>query len=239
MDREQITQIIRKAIAERGAKSPAERQKVYEAARKALGRRNGGSSGVSAAMEAAIGAIEASYAAGPPAMTAGKPARRGDMRSLLPFAAGVLLGAFVMGAGIWALGPTTSGDSQTAEALERQYRDSLPQIPVAVEYLRSVSDAIVRLQKSDRAGLEDKAAKKFVQLKVIDPELAKEIPASLPPGSSVIVRANGFDFKILFNWPLCGAVRIARPELVDHVRSKADVLGCPYFGMWTPAAANW
>jgi hypothetical protein len=32
---------------------------------------------------------------------------------------------------------------------------------------------------------------------------------------------------------------MTHPAMVDGVRTKADVLGCPYFGLWTPAAANW
>ena len=55
----------------------------------------------------------------------------------------------------------------------------------------------------------------------------------------MIVRADGFNFKILFNWTLCGAVAMTNPNMVDPVRNKADVLGCPYFGVWTPGAVKW
>jgi hypothetical protein len=55
----------------------------------------------------------------------------------------------------------------------------------------------------------------------------------------VVLRANAKDFKILLNWSLCPAASIARPELVDRVRSKPDTLACPYFGVWSQGAANW
>jgi hypothetical protein len=238
MGREKITQVIRKAIAERGARSPAERHKIYAAARATFGKQMNGVSDT-AMIEAAIDAIEASYAPKPPVRTAVPAAIPDARRSLLLFGAGVVLGAFVVALSLWAVIPATSGDGEAIEALERRYNNALPQIPIAVDYLRKVSDAVITMQKTDRANLEAKASKSFVALRALDPALAKQMPASLPPGSAVIVRANGFDFKILFNWTLCGAVRIAEPDMVDHVRSKADVLSCPNFGLWTPAAANW
>ena len=125
------------------------------------------------------------------------------------------------------------------EALEAKYAKALRQLPEAEEFLTEVSDAVIEMQKKDRVALEAKAGKKFVGLKQLDPGLAEKMPKSLPPGSAMIVRANGRDFKILFNWTLCAAASVARPELVDHVRSKTDMLGCPFFGIWTRKAANW
>jgi hypothetical protein len=237
MQPERITQAIRKAIVDRGARSPAEREKIYAAARIAVGRQmNGGTN--AAVIEAAISAIEASFAPKPekkPHIFALGPAIR---NSLAPIGIGVLFGALMVAA-VWALMPASQDGNQVLESLERRYNETLPQVPVAVDFLRKVSDSVIAMQKSDRAGLEAKAAKTFIQLRKLDPELAAQMPASLPRGSSVIVRANAFDFKILFNWTLCGAVQMTHPAMVDGVRTKADVLGCPYFGLWTPAAANW
>lgn len=238
MDRQKFAHAIRKAISDRDAGSPAERQKVYAAARMALGRQSNGGTGASAAMDEIISAIEASHAPKPEPKVPVAAAAQGIRRPWLTFGTGVVLGAFVVTLSIWALTPPAQSD-QAAEVLERQYRNGLSQIPVAVEFLRKVSDAVIGMQKTDRAGLEAKASKSFVALSDLDPALAMQMPASLPQGSAIVVQANGFDFKILFNWTLCGAVRVAQPEMVDHVRSPVDVLGCPYFGLWTPAAANW
>ena len=237
MQPEKITQAIRKAIVDRDARSPAERQKVYSAARIAVGRQMNGAANA-AVIESAISAIEASFAPKPekkPSIFALAPAVR---HSLPPIGIGAVFGALVALV-VWAVLPASQDGNQVLESLERRYNETLPQVPVALDFLRRVSDSVIAMQKTDRAGLEEKAAKSFIALRKLDPELAAQLPKTLPPGSSVIVRANGFDFKILFNWTLCGAVQISQPALVDRVRSKADVLGCPYFGLWTPAAANW
>lgn len=237
MQPEKITQAIRKAIVDRDARSPAERRKIYDAARTAVGKQMRGGANA-AAVEAAISAIEASFAPKPqkkPWIFALPPAVR---NAFPPIGIGVVFGAMIALA-IWAVLPSPQAGNQVLETLERKYSDTLPQVAVAVDFLRKVSDAVIDMQKRDRTGLEAKAGKTFIALKVLDPALAKQMPASLPPGSSVIVRANGFDFKILFNWTLCGTVQVAEPAMVDQVRSKADVLGCPYFGLWTPAAVNW
>lgn len=237
MQSEKITQAIRKAIVDRDARSPAQREKIYAAARIAIGKRMNGEANA-AVLEAAIGAIEASFAPEPekkPSIFALAPAVR---RSLPPIGIGVLFGA-LMALAIWALLPASQVGNQALETLERKYSETLPQVAVAVDFLRKVSDKVITMQKTDRTGLEAKAGKTFIPLRKLDPELGAQMPDTLPPGSSVIVRANGFDFKILFNWTLCGVVQVAEPAMVDHVRSQADVLGCPYFGIWTPAAANW
>jgi len=53
------------------------------------------------------------------------------------------------------------------------------------------------------------------------------------------VRADQKDLKVLANWTLCGVAMFSNPEMLDPVRSKEDGTGCPYFGMWTPAAVKW
>lgn len=239
MDQEKHAQAIRKAIADRNAQTPEERERIYAAARAAFGRNGDGGPVAMARLDSTINAIEASYAPKPtiaPASSTG----RGKWKTYLPaLAAGAVLG--VAGAVLIMPKPLPAlpQDEKALAVLEHKYASALPQIPVAVDFLNKVSDAVIAMQKKDRAGLEAKASKRFVALKVLDPALAKLVPASLPTGSAVIVRADGFNFKILFNWTLCGAMEIARPELIDHVRDKINGIGCPYFGLWTSGAANW
>ena len=97
----------------------------------------------------------------------------------------------------------------------------------------------LRLASCIRTKLEEKASKAYVPVSTLDPNLAKEMPATLPPGSTIIVKVDRKDYKILFNWTLCGAVSIAKPEMVDPVRTKINTIGCPYFGLWTDGAAKW
>jgi hypothetical protein len=61
----------------------------------------------------------------------------------------------------------------------------------------------------------------------------------MPPGSQVVIRADKNDYKVLFNWTLCGVAQIAASEMVEPVRTRAKTLGCQYFGLWTPGAAKW
>lgn len=239
MDQEKHAQAIRKAIADRNAQTPEDRERIYAAARAAFGRNGNGGPAATAALDSTINAIEASYAPKPMPEPASS-AQRGKWKTYLPaLAVGAVLG--VAGAVLLIPKPLPAlpQDEKALAVLEHKYASALPQIPIAVDYLNKVSDAVIALQKKDRAGLEAKASKRFVALRVLDPVLAKQVPASLPAGSSVIVRADGFNFKILFNWTLCGAVQLARPELIDHVRDKINGIGCPYFGLWTSGAANW
>lgn len=239
MDQEKHAQAIRKAIVDRNAQTPEERERIYAAARAAVGKGGSGTPSAMAALDSTIRAIETSYAPKPAAVPTSFSAV-GKWKAYLPaLAAGMILGAvgavLVMPKPLPAL---PKGEKALA-VLEHKYVSALPQIPIAVDFLNKVSDAVIAMQKKDRAGLEAKASKTFIGLRTLDPELAKQMPASLPAGSTVIVRADGFNFKILFNWTLCGAIQIARPEMIDHVRDRVNGLGCPYFGLWTSGGANW
>jgi hypothetical protein len=239
MDQEKHAQAIRKAIADRNAQSPAEREKIYAAARAAISRNGNGGPAAMALLDSTIGAIEASYAP--------KPAAKPDMADrrgkwtwpLAALGVGLVLGAVATVLVMPNDLPAMPKSEKAVAILEHKYASALPQVPVAVDFLNKVSDAVIAMQKSDRAGLEAKASKTFVALQALDPDLAKQMPASLPVGSTVIVRADGSDFKILFNWTLCGAMQIVRPEMIDRVRDRVHGLGCPYFGLWTAGGANW
>jgi hypothetical protein len=239
MDQEKHAQAIRKAIADRNAQSAAEREKIYAAARAAVGRNGNGGPAAMALLDSTISTIEASFA--PKAVaSAGTGGWRGKWTWHLPaLGIGLFLGAMATALVMPNDLPAMPKSEKAAVVLENKYETALPQVPIAVDFLNKVSDAVIAMQKSDRAGLEAKASKAFVSLAALDPELAKQMPAALPVGSAVIVRADRSDFKILFNWTLCGAVQIARPEMIDHVRDRVNGLGCPYFGLWTTGGANW
>jgi hypothetical protein len=251
MDQQRFEQAIGKAISDRHAQSPAAREKVYAAARAALARRSGGAPGLAGALESAIAAIESSFAPEPKLESVATLSRQGAAkphysgigqgvsRPRFAFVAGILVGALLATVAVALTNSVADQPVGARQALEARYARSLQQLSVAEAFLTEVSDAVIDMQKKDRAALEAKAGKKFVGLKQLDPTLAEKMPKSLPPGSRVIVRATGRDFKILFNWTLCAAASIARPELVDHVRSKTDMLGCPFFGIWTRQASDW
>jgi hypothetical protein len=250
-DQQRFEQAIGKAISDRHAQSPAAREKIYAAARAALASRSGGAPGLAGTLESAIAAIESSFAPEPELESAAalslpgaaKPRYsrigQGVPRPPFAFVAGAVVGALLATLAVVLVNSAADQPASAGQALEAKYARSLQQLPVAEAFLTEVSDAVIEMQKKDRAALEAKAGKKFVSLKQLDPALARKMPKSLPPGSAMIVRATGRDFKILFNWTLCAAASIARPELVDRVRSRTDMLGCPYFGIWTQGAANW
>lgn len=132
----------------------------------------------------------------------------------------------------------TKEPSKELIKIEELYQKNIAQIVPAADFLSNVKAEIVRWQKTRASRLTKIAGKKFVPLKDINDKLASQMPESLPPGSAVVVRANATDYKILFNWPLCATVQVARPDLVDPMRS-VDGLGCAAFGLWTGKAANW
>jgi hypothetical protein len=151
----------------------------------------------------------------------------------------VILGAAVAAVVVAAALPLLTRNGEAVDKLKYRYEETLPLVPVAVDALHKVSAMVIRMQKDDPAGLEEKASKAYVPVSTLDPNLAKEMPATLPPGSTIIVKVDRKDYKILFNWTLCGAVSIAKPEMVDPVRTKINTIGCPYFGLWTDGAAKW
>jgi hypothetical protein len=251
MDKERFEQAIRKAIADRNAQSPEQRLRIYDAARAALARRPAGSPVLSETLEAAIEQIESSFApkstpeaaavaeAGLPGSVRRPAARPILTRSLPAFVGGAVLGAALAVLGFILLNQPAGQSADVRSKLEARYAKALGQLPAAEEFLGTITNAIVDMQKKNPAALEAKAGKTFIGLKALDESLAKQMPTTLPPGTAVVLRANAKDFKILLNWSLCPAASIARPELVDRVRSKPGTLACPYFGVWSQGAANW
>jgi len=227
-------QTIRKVIEERGGRSLGERTEIYSAARTSVSKATNDEPAIMADLDQVIDEIEASYTTKPEIKEA---SRGGATRALAMLGAGAVLGG-AAAAGIMMFGLRFQQVDPVAATFMRQYSAAAPLLQAAVDYLHKVADTVVEMQKSDPAALEAKASK-YVSLRVFDPELAKEFPPSVPPGSGILVRADRDDYKILFNWTLCGTARVTRPEMVDPVRNWVDVPGCPYFGLWTPGAAKW
>ncbi len=150
--------------------------------------------------------------------------------------AGVAAGAL---AAVYTISPSSSAaEEEIGARFSRQYTSDLQHMPTVIAYLREITDAIVERQRKNRESL-DPAKGKFVALSMIDPDLVKKMPESLPRGTQFIVRADQKDLKVLANWTLCGVAMFSNPEMLDPVRSKEDGIRCPYFGMWTPAAVKW
>lgn len=226
---EKFEKAIKQAIVSRRAETPADRQRIYSAARTSL-QKAGGDEAKLAELDIIVERIESTFA----------PVRR-DWRSrfqrpwVLPVLTlvvgalcGSLLTAYLVGA---------HGGAKTA-SLARSYEKYSEQLPVARQYLRKVLDAVLDRQSSKPDSLAA-SARTFLPLAKFDEALAKTMPASLPRGTSVIVRADERNVKVLMNWTLCGIAQTGAPDLVDPVRSKLDTVGCPNFGLWTDGAAKW
>lgn len=238
MHSERIAATIRKAIADRNAQTAAERERIYAAARAAFEKRPAANDTGKAILEATILSVERAFA--PASQTPPVAAARVSAARRYPhLALAALCGAIGAALITWAVMSTIPGSNSNAEILARQYDNTVSQLPAAMTFLREVSDAVVTMQKANRGKIEALASKDFIPLATFDAELAKRMPASLPAGSAIVLRADAFNFKILFNWTLCGAVRVSHPDMVDPLRGGADVLGCPFFGLWTPEAAGW
>lgn len=157
-----------------------------------------------------------------------------------PFLGGVIVGliaAAALGAGLAAAG-ALSGPEKVPPGVAAAYQANLPLIPVAEGFLERIRQEVVSRQAKDPEGLRKVAGEKFVALNTLAPELAKQLPARLGRGSSVIVRADATGYKILLNWTLCATVQFAKPKLVDPVR-KYSVFGCSHFGVWNQQGAKW
>jgi hypothetical protein len=238
MDHDKLTHTIRKMIADRNARTPSERRNIYAAARAALERTANPDTVIMMELETAIDEVESSYPAmaeSPPPL----PPHTSLMRSLAPAAASALVGAVVASLILAIYVPTLFSESKAVDALKLQYDSALPHLSTAMSFLHKVSDSIVAKQKADGDALARTASANFIPLKALDPQLAKQMPATLPLGTTMIVRADKDDFKILYNWTLCGTAKVAKPDMVDPVRDRADAVGCPYFGLWTAGAAKW
>ncbi len=235
---EQYEAAIRRAIAKRRAETPEQREQIYAAARESF-QRTGKAAEELDALDAAIKSVEDTFS---------KPSHK-TVRRWTEILSPWMVPAFVAGiaAGLgatYALSITPAGTNDIDDAVfaqryfERAYKEQAELMPVAIGFLREVTDAVVARQRTDRASLE-KSQKTFISLAALDAQLAKKLPPALPRGTSVIVRANATDFKVLMNWTLCGVAAISNPEMIDKVRTTVTTVGCPYFGLWTTDAARW
>jgi len=220
---------IKNAIVRRRADTAGERDTIYRAARVRLPP---GRDDYAKALEQVIAKIEASFTR--PTTLWQRIRQRAWFTPLAWLAVGAALG--------WAgnqflFSKSNAAGPETAK-LARFYEESLPLLPVAEAFNRKVLDAVIDRQRSDPKWFETKK-QNFIGINEFDDELTKSIPASLPAGTWIVLRADERDVKVLMQGPLCGIVQIARPELLDPVRSRADRFGCQNFGVWTDAAADW
>ena len=230
MKRDKLEEIVKAAIVSNRAETIEQRERIYRAARASIARKAAEDPEIAETLESVITEIEASFA--PP-----KPKQRLSLMSLL---LGLAIGAVAAGGGTAALlhGPGATSALALETRFDKPIEDGAKQLPVAEAYLRTVMDAVFKRQKNDPAFAQSE--KKFIPLKAFDPDLAKRIPAAeLPRGSSVIMRADGNDVKLLMTWQLCGVAQILKPELLDPVRSGGPTVGCPYIGIWSEGAAKW
>lgn len=162
-------------------------------------------------------------------------------RLLLGAAAGaafVLVGGFAATvAGLLSFSQPGEAAATSTPSLESLYLVNLPKVRPAVDFLEKVRTGLASRQKNGER-LPDDLARKFVSLDKVDAELAAAMPADLPKGTAIVVRANQDDYKILYNWTLCATVQIAQPEMVDPKR-KNEGLGCSHFGIWSQNAESW
>lgn len=234
MDQQHFTNVINNAIVSRNAVTSVDRNRIYEAARNSVRRQPSHTAAMLSALEAAISSIEATFV---------RPAPSTLRRKGGPLVAAVALLAVgaVSGAAFarFSFSPKLNDARlEKFETLIHAYDDQVVQVPIALDFLREVIDAIVERQRSNRASL-DAISNDLTPLAKFDPDLNGRLPASLPQGTAVLVRANAFNVKVLMNWTLCGAVSVSNPELLDPVRSSSSTIGCPYFGMWTAGARKW
>ncbi len=236
MAQEQYETAIRRAIAKNRAETPEQRERIYTVARESF-RRSGKGVEELAALDAAIKLIEDTFSS--PLKISRRPAGM-KIWAIPAFAAGLAVGVVAA----YALSNTSSSATEVDDPafaqryFERAYKENAALMPVAIGYLSEITDAIVERQRNDRASLA-KSEKTFIGLAAFDAQLAKKLPAALPRGTSVIVRANAKDFKVLMNWTMCGIASISNPEMVDKVRTSTATIGCPFFGTWTSNAATW
>lgn len=233
MQREQFEKIIRGMILKREAKERPERETIYAAARASLQRKSDVSAGEIAELDAAIHAIEATFAQVTPYDGAD------GLKEIKINAIALLLGIVVGAAGMaFISAPTETADAAAFEELKQIYSEQAALMPDAIRFIQDVRDVIEERQTSDEASLV-KISNKLTQLSQFDPDLAKQMPQTLPRGTSVLVRADAYDMKVLMNWTLCGVASVANPEMVDRRRARISAIGCPYFGLWTEGAADW
>ena len=230
MNNEHFERAIRDALLKRNAVSKSDREIVYSAARNAAIRRGDTSPEV---IEDAISKVEASYT---PTPSSPKPATAPWLSIGLPaLCIGIVLGT--ASAVLMTKNTSNADEAEQLKPLLTRYAEQAPMVPIAEKYLQEIKNSIIRRQRENPESL--KIAKKMIPLAQYDPALHKKIPKNLPNGTSILLRTDHRDFKILMNWPLCGTISLARPEMLDPRRSKIPSIGCPFFGIWTKGAENW
>jgi hypothetical protein len=144
------------------------------------------------------------------------------------------------GFAFWVVGAPPADEVRRQELFEAKFAKSLPQVEAAAAFLDRVSQEIVKRQETDGAALAAIAGRRPVMLDKVLPEIAKEMPAEMPAGTVLLVRATDTAYKIVFRSRLCTAVEFARPEMIDRVRepAKAGGLGCEFFGVWNKPGAR-
>lgn len=231
---ERFEAAIRNAIAKHRAETPEHRQQIYHAARTSF-QRLARSTEDAAALDSAIAKVEASFADNS-ALVERTHRRRYLASGAVLLLVGIATGA--LSASYFISSSTSAVEEEIGAGFSRQYNNDMRHMPGVIAYLREVTDAIVERQRNDRDSLEP-ANGAFIAVSKLDPVLGGKMPKSLPSGTQFIVKADQKDFKVLANWTLCGVAKVSNPEMLDPVRSKADGIGCPYFGMWTPGAVKW
>lgn len=224
---------LKSAIVKFRAETAADRAKIYAAARTSLERAQYSKPGDADALESAIEKIESSFA------ERRRPKALGFLHtgnlSAMAFVLGMLAGAAAVAYWPEQVSENANGPAQQ---LARSYSKGLPLLPEANAFLQQVVDSIIDRQKGDRSAFAA-SAKTFVGLAAFDPELARQMPKTLPSGTAIIVRADAYNFKVLMNWTLCGVASISNPDMVDPVRASGMTVGCPFFGLWSTGAAKW
>ncbi|MBB6013512.1 hypothetical protein HNR59_002901 [Aquamicrobium lusatiense] len=234
MTSERFEPAIRNAIAKHRAETREQRERIYQAARASFQRSDRSSEDIEN-LNLAIEKVESSFE-----RNTGAVLKKQKQRNLVNAAILLFLGVFIGSVSSLIFTGSTTADSEDdlKKIFIDRYNKDIVIVPDAIEYLREITDAIVDHQRNNRDILTP-SNKTFVTIAKIDPDLAKRMPKTLPQGTQFIVKADHKDFKVLANWTLCGAAMFSNPEMLDPVRSKADRIGCPNFGMWTPGAVKW
>lgn len=125
-------------------------------------------------------------------------------------------------------------DVQRHKNFDQRFLKDQHLVPIADGYLKKIVQSIKTLQVKDPNKLEAIAGKNFASLAEIDPTLQQARPPQLAKHFNVLIKADKTGYKVLMNWPLCPAVKLTRPTLVDPMRN-ANGLGCSHFGYWNKA----
>lgn len=158
--------------------------------------------------------------------------------NITPFLMGLLFGLGLALATLYLRAPNAIVEGRRV-TLETAYGGALAdgkrEIDEAATVLNALMAKIRSMPKTDPRF--EKSKENFIRLGDLDPELANLVPQGLP--TTVLVRADGENAKIMMDWRLCGLAQIYRPELLEPRRSAQKRIGCPYIAVWTPGAKDW